>query len=1433
MTLRKMLRRVPVMAAIAVLFGLPLQSATITPDIFTDDPAPHVDDGSCSLREAITAANTDAAVDTCAAGSGADEIILPAGTYQLTTASTNEDANADGDLDIVAELTITGDGLATTIIDGNGAVVGDRVFHVDAASVGAGLTLNGVTVQNGKVAAGGGGGILIDNEGAVALNGSRVIGNETTAGGDGGGIHINNTGTLVADNSVVSGNTADGNGGGIYDSGGNILISNGSKISDNHSNMTGGGLFVNVGSARIAGSQVSENTADGASGGIRINGGALKLSDCEVRGNKASAQGGGIDNNATIQMDHCVVAENEALGDREGGGIFNSGFLTITNSTVSDNRSEFSGGGVFNEEGLVVENSTISGNISDSDGDDGASCSSDEGGGGIFNAASLELSASVVQNNVAGTCNGGGINNASGGIASALVENSLVDGNTSSFGNGGGLYAEGCAMFLVTGTTVSNNRAKGEDNDGNGTDGDDAEGGGIWTFCPMDIANTTIVNNEADGSGGGLHDEGDVVSLNNVTIAFNAADANAGGLSGGDGGGIADTGYVVNATNSVVAGNRDGSPGHEAPDCFVGSGSLVVLNIAGPTIIQNLDGCSRISGATSLLQEVDPQFDPAGPADNGGRQAGNPDSLKTIQTINLQATSPAIDGGDDATCRLEDERGTARPQDGDGDGEVHCDLGAVEVEAGGGATTGGTTGGATGGATGGTAGGTTGGGGEGGGCALVERSGGGTCALVLLLASSLAVLAGFRRRKAFLFVLLGLLSPIGLVSATSAHAATLHVTDLGDDNPPLPGQLRFILNNGGTLDGDVIVFDLAGTVTLNPANAQLAVNKGVTIQGTGASTTTIDAAGGAFDVFDINPLDRDISVVLSGVTITGGKPSGSGGGILFEHTGTLSLIDSVVTLNEVTGAGGLGGGIATDGSVAIILDNTTVSDNKITGANGAGGGLANYGGPTYLLNSKITGNQTTGNGGGLFIRDGSLELTDTEVSGNAADTDSDGGDGGGLLIFSAALTTLTGSGEGTCLIDNNTTNGKGGGIATQTINPGAFLIDHCTVSNNQTLNDGEGGGIFNADGVVMSIINGSVITKNSAQGPGGGIANNGTLVVEDSTVSENAADTNNAGTFGDGGGIASSKYLTIRGSLIDHNKANRGSGGGVSQTQHAVIQDTTLSNNTSTLGDGGGYFNSWESILTNVTIDGNTADGGGGGINNQWVLNLSNATVTGNTATAGDGGGIRNTWELGINNATIAGNTATAGNGGGIYNSSGILLTNSIVGDNTAGGLGPDCNTTSDITSGGPNLVEDESDCDIVGDTLSVLTGQDPLLDTAGLADNGGPTKTIALQSTSPALNTGDDGTCESADQRGIARPQGDHCDLGALEVFADADGDGVSDNADNCPDDANADQADADGDGTGDACESAGTTGGATGGTTGGTTGGGGDEGGGCSLIR
>ena len=113
----------------------------------------------CALREAIQAANTDAAFGGCPAGNGDDTITLPAGAYILSIAGANDDLNHSGDLDIWSNISIHGTGAASTIIDGAAT---DRVLDV---LFGAAISISNITVRNGNVN-GTGGGINVPSGGA-------------------------------------------------------------------------------------------------------------------------------------------------------------------------------------------------------------------------------------------------------------------------------------------------------------------------------------------------------------------------------------------------------------------------------------------------------------------------------------------------------------------------------------------------------------------------------------------------------------------------------------------------------------------------------------------------------------------------------------------------------------------------------------------------------------------------------------------------------------------------------------------------------------------------------------------------------------------------------------------------------------------------------------------------------------------------------------------------------------------------------------------------------------------------------------------------------------------------------------------------------------------------------------------------------------------
>src|SRR5689334_23741385 len=106
-------------------------AAANTIDVTTTDDVSGASSG-CSLRAAISAANTDGAAGGCNAGQGADTIVLHTATYTLSKAGRVEDSNATGDLDITSSITITGDGADKSIIDANSI---DRVLQVLGSGV--------------------------------------------------------------------------------------------------------------------------------------------------------------------------------------------------------------------------------------------------------------------------------------------------------------------------------------------------------------------------------------------------------------------------------------------------------------------------------------------------------------------------------------------------------------------------------------------------------------------------------------------------------------------------------------------------------------------------------------------------------------------------------------------------------------------------------------------------------------------------------------------------------------------------------------------------------------------------------------------------------------------------------------------------------------------------------------------------------------------------------------------------------------------------------------------------------------------------------------------------------------------------------------------------------------------------------------------------
>ncbi len=298
-------------------------------------------DGDCSLREAIQAANTDTTVDACSAGSGADVISVPPGFYQLTLVGAGEDNNATGDLDISSSLTINS--AAGVTIAGNSS---DRVFHVITDSVT--VEINDVFIQSGKVT-GNGGGILNDG-GSLTLNNATVWFNQAAT--DGGGI-AHNGGTTTLNNSIVRLNTANDDGGGIGSTNGGTINIFSSSIQNNTAVNNGGGIFNMMPltpTLNILDSAIRANNSGNWGGGL-WNAGVANIANTTISGNSAANNGGGINNRSdgAVNLTNVTISDNTADGNSDGigdgGGVHNqtTGNFTLKNSLVADNVDSSSG----------------------------------------------------------------------------------------------------------------------------------------------------------------------------------------------------------------------------------------------------------------------------------------------------------------------------------------------------------------------------------------------------------------------------------------------------------------------------------------------------------------------------------------------------------------------------------------------------------------------------------------------------------------------------------------------------------------------------------------------------------------------------------------------------------------------------------------------------------------------------------------------------------------------------------------------------------------------------------------------------------------------------------------------------------------------------------------------------------------------------------
>ncbi len=472
-----------ILVLLTILIGslsIPAQAATFTVTKLADT-SDGVCDADCSLREAITAANSVPGNDIIAVTPGVT------GTIELKDALP----------DFTSNITLNGPGagVLTVARSTNPSTPLFRVFTIGSGFV---VNIARLTISNGSVTGSGVGAAF------------------------GGG--ISNNGTLNLTSCAINNNVAAG--------------SDGATVGAKGSDAQGGAIFNNA-NLTLVSCTLSDNSATGGNGNTTGNGGAalggaiysisdgISVTDCTFGGNTAQggdganggvAQGGAIRIDGNLSLTRSTLNANSATGgfnaDGQGGAIYNTnGAGTYASCTLSNNIARGSddgvaqGGGIRSDANLVVTKSSLRGNSAE--GGDNSGQGGAASGGGIYNSATLKVISSTLNDNAA---NGGNSGNGSQGGA----------------GLGGGIYNSSVAILTLTNSTLSSNDTLGGTSSGSAGIG---RGGGLFMQGSTTgggqatVVSATIVGNTA-GDGGGILNSSGTLTLNNTIVALNTGTPN-------------------------------------------------------------------------------------------------------------------------------------------------------------------------------------------------------------------------------------------------------------------------------------------------------------------------------------------------------------------------------------------------------------------------------------------------------------------------------------------------------------------------------------------------------------------------------------------------------------------------------------------------------------------------------------------------------------------------------------------------------------------------------------------------------------------------------------------------------------------------------------------------------------------------------------------
>jgi CSLREA domain-containing protein len=1053
--------------------------------------------------------------------------------------------------------------------------------------------------------------------------------------------------------------------------------------------------------------------------GLTITGGSTTADNDPAQGESTHSSGGGIRfvttgnplTTANLLINDSQLTENKTQGEiASGGAIFVDRVnVTLQNSRISGNStSGFNslGGAIANIHGNV----TLNGSLMQGNGTLGAFAP----GGGIYTAfGAVTLNDSSLSNNytTGNNASGGGVHTTFGSVTlnQSTLSNNYLEGEDS---KGGGISTQSGAVMLNR-STVSGNR----------TDGLNGAGGGISTLSGNVVAvNSTIANNRTQqlyGFGGGVYSLNGNVTLTNSTITGNRISP-----INTVGGGVRARNGFLTINNSIIVGNTgrlaDLSPSSHAEitvkNSLIGSSAGTGLEDSSvPDSNGNLVGIDWTTVLASHTVEgiVVPLL-----ADNGG-----PTQTIALLPGSESTPNPAIDAGDNTLAK--DPDGNDLTTDGRGapfnrvSGSL-VDMGAYEFQT--------------------------------------------LAPSFFVVTTNVDELDYSNNTVSLREAINSANDSVGADTITFASSVTnpillslgqLEITDnvtiqgLGQSTTVIDAQQMSRVIN---VEGDSIDVTLEGVTLRN-----------------GRTTGSNAIVNGALESTHSGGGIRFLSggtLTLTGSTVSGNRTEGdfAFGGVIYSSSGAVTLTDSTISGNSTAGERADGGGIHA-GSGAVTLSGSTVSGNSTAGDSARAGGIFASSGAVTLSGSTVSGNSTAGeyaSGGGIFASSGAVTLSGSTVSGNS--TAGEYAYGGGIFASSGAV-TLSGS-----TVSGNRTEGEyayGGGIFASS---GAVTLSGSTVSGNSTEGDrARGGGIYARSGAVTqtdSTVSGNSTAGESADG-GGIFANSGVVTLSGSTVSGNRTE----GDRASGGGIfANSGVVTLSGSTVSGNRTegDGASGGGIYARSGAVtLTGSTVSGN-STAGEyayGGGIFTRSGAVtLSGSTVSGNSTAGeygsGGGIFASSNAVTLTGSTVSGNRVTGADsdGGGV---WfddaVVTIVNSTITGNSATrAGGGLGMLADSydkKLTIHNSII----AGNKAP---TNPDFTAPNAAATNLEVGSSLIGNNQGTTLTDSSTPDSNGnlvgidwttvlashtvdgtvvplLADNGGPTQTVALIAGSPAIDAG------------------------------------------------------------------------------------------------